>query len=166
MATDEMREDSIHTITEPGRTAGQAEGERDDEGSYDPAYEPGRTAGQAEGEREPMEERERMETESTARTQQTHGQSSEQTGEQPLRQEMGKSVRGQQQQQATSWEEIMRWGALMGGSWLLFYGLSRSLGSLSLMAIGSGLVYYHSTVHGLRSHNGGGAAVTVRALDR
>lgn len=42
-------------------------------------------------------------------------------------------------------EEIKRWSSLIGGGFLALFGLRRSLGSLALMGIGVGLVYYALT---------------------
>lgn len=41
--------------------------------------------------------------------------------------------------------EIQRWAALVGGGLLALFGLRRSLGSLSLMGIGVGFIYYAFT---------------------
>lgn len=42
-------------------------------------------------------------------------------------------------------QEIKRWSSLIGGGLLALFGLRRSLGSLALMGIGGGLVYYALT---------------------
>ncbi len=42
-------------------------------------------------------------------------------------------------------EELKRWSSLIGGGLLALYGFRRSLGSLSLMGLGAGLVYYALT---------------------
>lgn len=42
-------------------------------------------------------------------------------------------------------EEVKRWSALIGGGFLALFGLRRSLGSLTLMGIGVGFVYYALT---------------------
>lgn len=42
-------------------------------------------------------------------------------------------------------EELKRWSALVGGGVLALWGLRRSLGSLTLMTVGAGLVYYALT---------------------
>jgi uncharacterized membrane protein len=42
-------------------------------------------------------------------------------------------------------EELKRWSALVGGSFLALFGLRRSLGSLTLMGFGAGLAYYALT---------------------
>lgn len=42
-------------------------------------------------------------------------------------------------------EELKRWSSLIGGGFLAFTGFRRSLGSLTLMTIGAGLVYYALT---------------------
>lgn len=42
-------------------------------------------------------------------------------------------------------EELKRWSALVGGGFLALVGLRRSLGSLTLMGLGAGLVYYALT---------------------
>lgn len=42
-------------------------------------------------------------------------------------------------------EEIKRWSSLIGGGFLALVGLRRSLGSLALMTVGAGLVYYALT---------------------
>lgn len=42
-------------------------------------------------------------------------------------------------------EEMKRWSALIGGGVLALWGLRRSLGSLTLMTAGAGLVYYALT---------------------
>lgn len=42
-------------------------------------------------------------------------------------------------------EEMKRWSALAGGGLLALWGLRRSLGSLTLMTVGAGLVYYALT---------------------
>lgn len=42
-------------------------------------------------------------------------------------------------------EELKRWSALAGGGFLALWGLRRSLGSLTLMTFGAGLVYYALT---------------------
>jgi uncharacterized membrane protein len=42
-------------------------------------------------------------------------------------------------------EEMKRWSALVGGGVLALWGLRRSLGSLTLMTVGAGLVYYALT---------------------
>lgn len=44
-----------------------------------------------------------------------------------------------------SQEELKRWSALVGGGFLALWGLRRSLGSLTLMTVGAGLVYYALT---------------------
>jgi len=41
--------------------------------------------------------------------------------------------------------ELQRWSALVGGGFLALFGLRRSLGSLTLMGLGAGLVYYAFT---------------------
>lgn len=46
-------------------------------------------------------------------------------------------------------EELKRWSALAGGGLLALWGLRRSLGSLTLMTVGAGLVYYALTGHWL-----------------
>lgn len=46
-------------------------------------------------------------------------------------------------------EELKRWSALFGGGVLALWGLRRSLGSLTLMTVGAGLVYYALTGHWL-----------------
>lgn len=46
---------------------------------------------------------------------------------------------------ARSTEELKRWSSLIGGGLLALFGLRRSLGSLFLMGIGGGLVYYALT---------------------
>ena len=51
----------------------------------------------------------------------------------------GKWLEGQNRQ------EIKRWSSLIGGGLLALFGLRRSLGSLALMSIGGGLVYYALT---------------------
>ncbi|GEM_PF-2165584 len=42
-------------------------------------------------------------------------------------------------------EELKRWSSLIGGGLLALFGLRRSLGSLTLMGLGAGLVYYALT---------------------
>jgi uncharacterized membrane protein len=42
-------------------------------------------------------------------------------------------------------EELKRWSSLIGGGLLTLFGLRRSLGSLTLMGLGMGLVYYALT---------------------
>jgi len=42
-------------------------------------------------------------------------------------------------------EELKRWSALAGGGLLALWGLRRSLGSLTIMTVGAGLVYYALT---------------------
>ncbi|MCE7985713.1 MAG: SRPBCC family protein [Caldilinea sp. CFX5] len=42
-------------------------------------------------------------------------------------------------------EELKRWSALVGGGFLALWGVRRSLGSLTLMTVGAGLVYYALT---------------------
>lgn len=44
-----------------------------------------------------------------------------------------------------NWAEIKRWSSLIGGGFLTLFGLRRSLGSLALMGVGAGLVYYALT---------------------
>ena len=44
-----------------------------------------------------------------------------------------------------SLEEVKRWSALIGGGFLALTGFRRSLGSLTVMTIGAGLVYYALT---------------------
>lgn len=44
-----------------------------------------------------------------------------------------------------SLEEVKRWSALIGGGFLALAGFRRSLGSLTVMTIGAGLVYYALT---------------------
>lgn len=41
--------------------------------------------------------------------------------------------------------EVKRWASLIGGGFLALYGLRRSFGSLTLLGIGTGLVYYAFT---------------------
>jgi uncharacterized membrane protein len=51
-----------------------------------------------------------------------------------------------------SMEELKRWSSLIGGGFLALTGLRRSLGSLALMTMGAGLVYYALTGQWFLSH--------------
>jgi len=42
-------------------------------------------------------------------------------------------------------EELKRWSSLIGGGLLALFGLRRSLGSLTIMGLGAGLIYYALT---------------------
>lgn len=42
-------------------------------------------------------------------------------------------------------EELKRWSSLIGGGFLALVGLRRSLGSLAIMTVGAGLIYYALT---------------------
>ena len=59
-------------------------------------------------------------------------------------------------------EEVKRWSALVGGAVLALWGLRRSLGSLTLMTVGAGLVYYALTgqwlIPGMTQQRGRGNA--------
>jgi uncharacterized membrane protein len=59
-------------------------------------------------------------------------------------------------------EEVKRWSALVGGAVLALWGLRRSLGSLTLMTVGTGLVYYALTgqwlIPGMAQQRGRGNA--------
>ncbi len=48
-------------------------------------------------------------------------------------------------QEKINGEELKRWSALVGGGLLALTGLRRSLGSLTVMGVGAGLVYYALT---------------------
>lgn len=52
------------------------------------------------------------------------------------------SVDGSEWADRANLAEIKRWSALIGGGFLALWGLRRSLGSLTLMGIGAGFVYY------------------------
>lgn len=72
-------------------------------------------------------------------------------------------------------EEMKRWSALVGGGFLALWGLRRSLGSLTLMTVGAGLVYYALTGQWLipgmgqqprgRSNTPAGGRLGTTALD-
>jgi len=53
--------------------------------------------------------------------------------------------KGQDWSELQDVRELQRWSALIGGGFLALFGLRRSLGSLSLMGLGAGLVYYAFT---------------------
>jgi hypothetical protein len=130
------------TLTEPGRTMGSAEGERTDTPPVDPRREPGRTPGQAEGDRATVEADLQRQTDvaapqSAAPAPETTPFSSDQTAG---RQEYSTYEWGGHERRVL--DELLHWGALVGGSGLALYGLSRSFGNLSLIALGGGLVYY------------------------
>jgi hypothetical protein len=137
------------TKHEPGRTPGQAEGEDVSDEPYDPATDPGRTPGQAEGDRESVEGR-GLDEETPIDRKPNSGNSSTLKSTKPAQEkkDQAKPPRKhpvtllQQQGQRQTMEELMRWSALLGGGWLALYGLRHSLGSLMLIGIGGGLLYY------------------------
>lgn len=65
------------------------------------------------------------------------------TGAQKLIQLAGQ--KGQDWTELQDVREVQRWSALVGGGVLALFGLRRSLGSLTLMGVGAGLVYYAFT---------------------
>lgn len=65
-------------------------------------------------------------------------------------------------------DEVKRWASLLGGGFLALYGARRSMGSLTLMGIGAGLVYYALTgrrpLADLRSKDGEGKGLFDTSL--
>lgn len=53
--------------------------------------------------------------------------------------------KGQDWSELQDVRELQRWSALVGGGFLALFGLRRSLGNLTLMGVGAGLVYYAFT---------------------
>lgn len=53
--------------------------------------------------------------------------------------------KGQDWSELQDVRELQRWSALVGGGILTLFGLRRSLGNLTLMGVGAGLVYYAFT---------------------
>lgn len=56
-----------------------------------------------------------------------------------------KDPRAQRFLQEVDGDEVRRWASLLGGGFLALHGARRSMGSLTLMGIGAGLVYYALT---------------------
>lgn len=149
---------------EPGRTPGQAEGEAGGESVDNALGEPGRTEGQAEGERDGQKEYELQREEVR-----NHMKNNSSNTNQMLQESMNKArhsledglnqvqrsinedgalsrVRDQFKQAAASQGlesgDLKRWLALIGGGYLVFQGIRRSLGNLSLAGIGVALFYW------------------------
>jgi uncharacterized membrane protein len=169
----ENQENNPFRSDEPGHTPGQAEG--DVTFGEDYSYiEPGRTPGQAEGERDLFDEHEQVRTGSRQRN------GSDGTNRQPdlaqTLQDQFEKLRHQIEtgfqatKESSQWKEmntnfsfqnmdtgeIKRWASLIGGGFLALYGLRRSLGNLTLMGVGAGLVYYALTGQRPLSHLFGG----------
>ncbi|MEZ4728170.1 MAG: hypothetical protein R3E79_13645 [Caldilineaceae bacterium] len=139
------------TVEEPGRTPGQAEGEDTDTEPYDPAREPGRTPGQAEGDRETVEADLEEKTPKQKQRAQNAAASSSVQSPQPRPQQQTvrtqtaaqqRKVQTQQGAQRRRSDELLRWAALVAGGWLALFAMRRSLGSLMLIGLGGGLLYY------------------------
>jgi hypothetical protein len=92
-------------------------------------------------------------TATTSRDQGQHKKATSSTAEQPapLRRQSSPTTTQQRQAWSAQWaqqqrsEEISRWAALLGGGWLALFALRRSLGSLTLLGLGGGLLYYTLT---------------------
>ncbi len=150
-------------LPEPGRTPGQAEGEVNAQADEPILWEPGRTAGQAEGERDDIDEYEfqRQEVAEHMKQQKSAGQIL-QNGMNKARHGIENGIdqvqrswnddgtlaqmRHQFQQAAASQgletTDVKRWLAMLGGGYLVFQGLRRSLGTLSVAGIGMALFYW------------------------
>ena len=128
-------------VTEPGRTAGQAEGKRSTAAPYDPRQDPGRTPGQAEGEQTTAE----IGTSSAA---QAVGdpQKSRKSGAHGVRSRSREIFLRSLQQPETVGERLRLWGILLAGGWLILYGVRRALTPLAIAGLGSLLIYY--ALHG------------------
>jgi uncharacterized membrane protein len=152
---------------DPGRTPGQAEGSNDPDRQGDPVLDAGRTPGQAEGEavygddyahqrrqvRQSMSNGNSHDNDLSVNLQEQIGKvrSGLESGLQRLNQSLNEGgtaaqVRDQFQSLAGSQEfsatEVKRWLAMIGGGFLAFQGLRRSLGTLSLAGIGAALFYW------------------------
>lgn len=172
MAKDKTHEEQARSgrteVTDPGRTPGQAEGEERPIPASDPKYS-GHTPGQAEGEAEFNEDYDyqrqkvrdhlgsngdgdrRGETWQTPQGQFEKVRSQIEMGMQRFNQSLNDGgtaaqVRDRFQtlasEQGFSADEIKRWLAMIGGGFLAFQGLRRSLGHLSLAGIGAALFYW------------------------
>jgi uncharacterized membrane protein len=152
---------------DPGRTPGQAEGTKDLNQQGDPVLDAGRTPGQAEGEavygddyayqrrqvRQNLGNGNSHDDQTTANLQARLGKvrSGLESGWQRFNQSLNEGgtaaqMRDQFQSLAGDQEfssaEIKRWLAMIGGGFLAFHGLRRSLGSLSLAGIGAAIFYW------------------------
>ncbi|MEZ4864886.1 MAG: SRPBCC family protein [Caldilineaceae bacterium] len=139
----ENQKEGPFTVTEPGRTPGQAEGPND------PAYYTPSTTQSSVHEQ----------TKVRGRSDQASGRqrSAEMSAVPSQLRELSKQVREEVQSfgQSSSTlnlagitlprDGIKYWASLISGSFLAIYGLRRSLGSLTLAGIGVGLVYYALT---------------------
>jgi uncharacterized membrane protein len=159
------------TISEPGRTPGQAEGTRSDSEMEKLAQEPGRTSGQAEGERQsdPNYEQQRRAVRQNIGNggsdhSQNNGEHSTNFGWQPEKIRSGlesgierfnrslneggtagqvrDQFRSLAQDQEFTGDEIKRWLAMIGGGFLALHSLRRSMGNLTLAGIGAALFYW------------------------
>jgi uncharacterized membrane protein len=152
---------------DPGRTPGQVEGSNDPNRQGDPVLDAGRTPGQAEGEAVYGDDYsyQRRQVRQSMSNGNSHGdqlsvnlqeqigkvRSGLESGLQRLNQSLQEGgtaaqVRDQFQalagDQEFSTTEVKRWLAMIGGGFLAFQGLRRSLGTLSLAGIGAALFYW------------------------
>jgi uncharacterized membrane protein len=158
-------------VSAPGRTASQAEGERDEKikpSQHPQNRDPGMTPGQAEGERDDKADYEYQRRQ--VRQSQGNGKMDEngdtkqalleqaekvreqvETGLERFNEtlnesEMASKIRHQFQsfaeEQGFNTHELKRWLAMIGGGYLAFQGLRRSLGSLSIASLGAAIFYW------------------------
>jgi uncharacterized membrane protein len=164
---EEKRQGSTQKEEDPGHTPGQAESSKDPNRQGDPVLDAGRTPGQAEGEavygddysrqrrqvRESMSNGNSHDSNLSVNLQEQIGKvrSGLESGLHRLNQSLNEGgtaaqVRDQFQSLAGDQEfgaaEVKRWLAMIGGGFLAFQGLRRSLGTLSLAGIGAALFYW------------------------
>jgi len=166
--TPQNEQDAAITSGEPSGTAGQAEENTRSAAGQDAHAEPGRTPGQAEGEADWLDENrgigsQQQERSPISRSFNGHdGRQQDDTmqimqeqfdtlrqqlenGLQQIKESTRKEFREEISPQEFDWEEFKRWGSLFGGGFLALYGLRRSFGSLALMGVGAGMLYYAVT---------------------
>jgi uncharacterized membrane protein len=158
-------------VTDPGHTPGQAEGQRDAKikpSQHPQNRDPGMTPGQAEGERDDKADYEYQRRQ--VRQTQGNGKMDKngdakqavleqaekvreqvETGLERFNETLNESetaskIRDQFQsfaeEQGFTAHELKRWLAMIGGGYLAFQGLRRSLGSLSIASLGAALFYW------------------------
>lgn len=149
----ERQQNHMAAPDEPGRTPGQAEGNVRPTTEYDPAHDPGRTPGQAEGEPGWVGEAQNQSgaddhadgMDDFARVLQEQFDALRNQFESLFQESKETARREPGAAQNLQMREIARWASLMGGFSLAIYGLRRSLGSITLIGLGTGMVYYALT---------------------
>jgi uncharacterized membrane protein len=158
-------------VTDPGRTSGQAEGEREEKikpSQHPQNRDPGVTPSQAEGERDERADYEyqrrqvrqnqgngKMDQNGESKTalleQAEKVREQVESGLQRFNETMNESEMASKfrdrfqtfaEEQGFTTHELKRWLAMIGGGYLAFQGLRRSLGSLTLASIGAALFYW------------------------